>query len=91
MNADTQATPEQRTADLSLDCRELRCPLPIVKISQAMKEMASGQTLWVEADDPAFESDLEAWVRATGHELLQFSESPTQRALLRKAPPAGWS
>jgi tRNA 2-thiouridine synthesizing protein A len=85
MDADVQTTMEQRTADQSLDCRGLRCPLPIVKISKAIKEMALGQTLFVEADDPAFHSDLEAWVRTVGHELLEFSEGPTQRALVRKS------
>jgi tRNA 2-thiouridine synthesizing protein A len=72
-------------ADKYLDCRQLRCPLPIVKISKAIKEMPSGQTLSVEASDPAFQSDVEAWVRTTGHELLEFLDGPTQRAVIRKS------
>jgi TusA-related sulfurtransferase len=54
-----------------------------------MKDLSPGQTLWVEADDPAFKSDLEAWVGATGHELLEFSEGLTQQALVRKASETG--
>jgi tRNA 2-thiouridine synthesizing protein A len=85
MNADAHGTVEERTADAYLDCRDLRCPLPIVKISKAIKEMSSGQRLFVEANDPAFKSDVEAWVRTMGHELLEFSEGATQQALLRKS------
>ena len=43
-----------------LDCKELRCPLPIVKLSKAIKQMAAGQTIVVEASDPAFKSDVQA-------------------------------
>ena len=85
MNLDAQTTAERKTADQYLDCRGLRCPLPIVKIGRTIKEMTSGQTLLVEVDDPAFKSDLEAWVRTVGHELLEFSEGPTQQALIKKS------
>jgi tRNA 2-thiouridine synthesizing protein A len=89
MSTDTHETVDEKTVATYLDCRDLRCPLPIVKISKAFKEMASGQTLRVEANDPAFKSDLEAWVRTMGHELLEFSEGPTQQALLRKSSRTG--
>lgn len=67
-----------------LNCKELKCPMPIVKLSKAMKSMPSGQTVVVEASDPAFKSDIEAWVRTMGYELLEFIENPVQRAVIRK-------
>jgi tRNA 2-thiouridine synthesizing protein A len=71
-------------ADKSLDCKQLNCPMPIVKISQAMKEMSPGQTLEVEATDAAFQADLKAWVKQMGHELVEFSGGPVQRAIIKK-------
>jgi tRNA 2-thiouridine synthesizing protein A len=71
-------------ADAYLDCRELRCPLPIVKLSKAIKQMQPGQTLAVEASDPAFKSDLQAWLRTMGHELLEFADGATKKAIIRK-------
>lgn len=71
-------------ADKSLDCKQLNCPMPIVKISQAMKEMSSGQTLEVEATDAAFQADLKAWVEQMGHELVEFNSGPVQRAIIKK-------
>jgi len=72
-------------ADIHLDCKQLRCPLPIVKISRLVKQMSQGQTLAIEADDPAFKSDIQAWVQTMGHQLLEFSDGPVQRAVIRKS------
>lgn len=71
-------------ADKFLDCKQLNCPMPIVKISQAMKNMSPGETLEVEATDPAFEADLKAWINQMGNELLEFSSGEVQRAVIRK-------
>lgn len=71
-------------ADVKLNCRGLNCPVPIVRISQAIKKMEAGQTLEVEADDPAFSADVDAWVRKMGHELLTSDEGAVQRAVIRK-------
>jgi len=70
---------------VELDCRGLSCPMPIVKISRAMKELAVGDQLSVAASDPSFEADLEAWVRKLGQKLIAFSEDAgIQKALLLK-------
>jgi TusA-related sulfurtransferase len=68
-----------------LDCKGLRCPLPIVKLSKAIKQMAAGQTIVVEASDPAFKSDVQAWVKTMDFELLEFKEGPVQTAVIRKS------
>lgn len=72
-------------ADEYLDCKELRCPMPIVKLSKAMKSMTSGQTIVVEATDLAFKSDVEAWVRTMDYELLDFIEGPVSTVVIRKS------
>ncbi|MGE0823242.1 MAG: sulfurtransferase TusA family protein [Candidatus Binatia bacterium] len=71
-------------ADVTLDCKGLNCPVPIVRISQAIKKMEAGQTLEVTADDPAFSADVDAWVRKMGHELITLEDGVVQRAILRK-------
>ncbi len=71
-------------ADEYLDCKDMKCPLPIVKLSKAIKQMAAGQIVAVEATDPAFKSDVQAWVKTTGCELLEFIEGPVQVAVIRK-------
>jgi len=71
-------------SDAYLDCRGQRCPMPIVRLSQAMKQLPAGQSLTIDASDPAFGSDLRAWVEAMGFELVEFVDGPVQKAVIRK-------
>ncbi len=61
-------------ADKALDCRGLLYPMPIIKVSQAIKEIEVGQVLEMLATDPGSKPDMEAWSRQTGHELLKVEE-----------------
>jgi TusA-related sulfurtransferase len=56
--------------ELELDCRGLRCPLPIIRLANNIGDIAVGQTLAVVADDPAARPDVQAWCRMRGHEYL---------------------
>ena len=71
-------------ADIILDCRNLNCPMPIVKIAKAIKTMDIDQTLEVTATDPAFKADVEAWIRKTGNEMVTFEDGAEKKALLKK-------
>ncbi len=53
-----------------LDCLGLRGPLPIIKTSEAIKQVEVGQILQVIATDPGSPLDMIAWSRLTGNELL---------------------
>ena len=69
----------------TLDCKGIACPLPIVQISKAMRELEPGEILEVEATDPAFIADVEAWSRKTGNRLIGTESGDVQRAVLEKA------
>jgi TusA-related sulfurtransferase len=56
--------------DRSLDCVGLFCPVPILRLRQALGPMRVGETLEVLADDPAAEGDMTRWAARTGHALL---------------------
>jgi len=68
-----------------LDCRGLNCPMPIVRISQVMNGLEAGEVLTVQADDPAFRADVEAWAQMTGNELLSIEEGPVTTANLKRS------
>jgi tRNA 2-thiouridine synthesizing protein A len=61
-------------ADKTVDYKGLFCPMPIVKIAKAIKEIEVGQVLEMLADDPGSKADMQAWARQTGHELLDTQE-----------------
>jgi tRNA 2-thiouridine synthesizing protein A len=58
------------TADKTLDCLELMCPMPIIKTAKALKDLRVGQVLEIQATDPGVQNDLPAWCRTTGQEFL---------------------
>jgi tRNA 2-thiouridine synthesizing protein A len=61
-------------ADKVLDAKGLACPMPIVKTRKAIKEIESGQILEVQTTDKGAKSDLTAWTKSTGHELVESKE-----------------
>lgn len=67
-----------------LDCKGIKCPMPIVKISKAMQNLLPGETLEVEATDPAFTPDLKAWLKKLGHELISLNQGEVLRAVIKK-------
>ncbi len=68
MTVDNTA-PEANIA-LVLDLRGLPCPLPVVRISRAMKELEIGQVVEATASDPGVLIDIPAWAKSTGNDLL---------------------
>jgi TusA-related sulfurtransferase len=61
-------------ADKTLDCQHMLCPMPILKISKAIKEVEVGQMLLMLADDPGAKPDMETWTRRMGHDLVGFEQ-----------------
>ena len=57
-------------AALTLDCRGMRCPLPVIKLANRIDEVPVGGVLGVTADDPAARPDVAAWCRMRGQEYV---------------------
>jgi tRNA 2-thiouridine synthesizing protein A len=72
-------------ADQQVDARGLNGPMPIVKTAQAVKGLASGQTLEILATDPGSVKDFAAWSKSTGNELVeQTVDGGVYRFVMRK-------
>ena len=56
--------------DLELDCRGVRCPVPVIRLAQRIGEVPVGGVVAVAADDPAARPDIPAWCRMRGHEYV---------------------
>lgn len=61
--------------DQSLDCKGLSCPMPIIKLSKAMKGLESGKVLQMIGTDPGSKTDIPAWCEKTGNEFLSMEEA----------------
>ncbi len=60
--------------DLELDCKGMFCPMPIVQLKKATKNMKPGQVLRLVATDPGSKRDVPAWADKTGNEILDSRE-----------------
>jgi cysteine desulfurase len=47
----------------TVDSRGRRCPLPIIDLAAAAREVAEGTVITLIADDPAAAADVAAWCR----------------------------
>lgn len=57
--------------DVFIDARGLPCPLPLIKVRQAVMVVEPGATICVLATDPTSKRDFEMFAEATGHKLLR--------------------
>ena len=63
-------SPDPLAADEELDCRGLRCPVPVIRLATHLPDLAVGQSLAVVSEDPAARPDIAAWCRMRGQEYL---------------------
>lgn len=76
------------TADITLDCKGLACPMPIVRTKKAMEQLQPGQVIKVEATDKGSLADLKGWANNTGHHYLgTIMDGDLLHHYLRKASP----
>jgi tRNA 2-thiouridine synthesizing protein A len=59
---------------LELDARRLLCPLPVIKTQNKVAELSSGDILKVICTDPGALSDIPAWARIHGHQIVESIE-----------------
>ncbi|NBJ69433.1 MULTISPECIES: sulfurtransferase TusA family protein [Clostridia] len=57
-----------------LDAKGLACPMPVVRTKKAIEEINSGEVLEVHTTDQGSKSDLTAWAKSGGHELVKETE-----------------
>ncbi|MGI8459558.1 MAG: sulfurtransferase TusA family protein [Propionibacteriaceae bacterium] len=55
---------------LTVDCRGMRCPRPIIEIARRIGDVPVGGVIELLADDPAAAPDLAAWCRMRGQQLV---------------------
>jgi tRNA 2-thiouridine synthesizing protein A len=69
----TKGTDQMANLDIKLkvDASGLSCPMPILKASQAIKTVASGELVEVIATDPGSVKDFAAWAGSTGNALVE--------------------
>jgi tRNA 2-thiouridine synthesizing protein A len=69
-----------------LDLKGLVCPIPIVKVSQAIKQVQVGEVIEAYATDPGVLGDIPAWCKTSGNEMMSMERADKGfRFLVRRA------
>lgn len=67
--------PEQAySKSFEIDACGLQCPGPIMKLSDALKNIENGEVVEIKTTDPGFKRDIDSWCKSTGNTLLSVKE-----------------
>ena len=53
-----------------IDARRLLCPMPVIRTQDKINSLEDGDLLTVTCTDPGVTSDIPAWCRIHGHEII---------------------
>ncbi len=59
----------QLTADHLVDAKGLKCPMPVIKLQQQVRQSRPGELISIECTDPGAEKDITSWTRVNKHTL----------------------
>lgn len=65
------STPSEPKVVSEVDARGLRCPLPLLKTKQALRDLASGEAVRVVATDSGSVRDFQTFASLAGHSLVR--------------------
>ena len=66
---------EEEIVCMTLDLKGMVCPIPIVKVSQAVKGMQIGEMVEAFATDPGVLGDIPAWCKTSGNEMVKMERA----------------
>ncbi|HOO71655.1 MAG TPA: sulfurtransferase TusA family protein [Spirochaetota bacterium] len=76
---------DETQVDVTMDLKGLKCPLPVVKVSQQIKKMTVNQVLVAETTDPGAHADFPSWARSSGNEIIKTeTEGGVSRFYIKK-------
>lgn len=55
----------------TIDCKRLLCPMPVIRVQDRVAEMQPGDELEAICTDPGALSDIPAWCRINGHDVIE--------------------
>lgn len=68
--------------DEVIDCRGLRCPLPVLKTEKRLAQLSAGKRLVVLATDPVAKIDIPLFCRQNGHQCEMTVDGDVMRFLI---------
>jgi len=73
---------------VTLDCRRLLCPLPVIRVQDRVAFMVVGDELEAVCTDPGALHDIPAWCRINGHAVLETRSAGGEHSVVLRVGPA---
>ena len=86
-DAQPQTAPKETPAEPTfIDAKGLKCPGPIVKVADYLRDKPDGTQIRVEATEDAFYSDIRIWCERTGNRLdsISFTDGVIRADITRR-------
>lgn len=65
-----------------LDASGLKCPMPVIKLQQAMRQLNAGDQIDITCTDPSALKDIQSWCKINKHLLVSFREETDRVTIL---------
>ena len=65
-----------------INARNLLCPLPVIRVQDAIKTLPSFSKVKVIATDPGVKYDIPAWCKVHGHSILSIDDVEREIVIL---------
>ena len=59
---------------LKVDARRLLCPMPVIRIQDAINQVDVGTLVEITCTDPGVLNDIPAWCRINGHSIEKIEQ-----------------
>ena len=74
---------------IELDARRLLCPMPVIRLQDCVEKQDSGVKVRITCTDPGTMSDIPAWCRINGHQVLATEQLEHEYIFLVQKDPDG--
>jgi tRNA 2-thiouridine synthesizing protein A len=60
---------------LEIDAKRLLCPMPVIRLQNAIKTLSQGAQIKIFCTDPGVLHDIPTWCRLYGHRVISVEET----------------
>ncbi|MBE0493676.1 MAG: sulfurtransferase TusA family protein [Thiomicrospira sp.] len=64
-----------------LDAKGLKCPMPVIKLQQLVRQLPAGDQIEIACTDPAAEKDIQSWCKVNRHQFLSAQAEPDHQLI----------
>jgi len=71
MTQDANQIKIETLPQISLNAKNLRCPMPVIKLQQAIRGLTEESLIKMACTDPGAEKDVASWCKVNKHTLIE--------------------